>query len=86
MGAIKGMPHYATESERIRNHFYRDNYRRLIKILLLCLFVIVMLVGVIFYLVMTIPSETYYASTEDGRVIPLKSYESPRQVPRQQGQ
>ena len=56
----------------IRNQFYRDGYRTLIKI---ALFEGVAIVALVFtfivYMNLHTPVRTYFATTEDGRVIPM---------------
>ena len=66
----------AVELVRLRNNFYRDNYRKAVTWLLLFLFVIVLLIGVVFYQLKHIPPHDVYASTADGRIVLLSSYDS----------
>lgn len=61
----------ALELVRLRNNFYRDNYRKVVGALLVALIAIVALVGAVVYLVMNRPSPTYFATTDSGRIIPL---------------
>ena len=61
----------AVELVRLRNNFYRDNYRRLVGALLLLLVVIAMLVGTVFYQIKNRPEPRYFATTVDGRIMPL---------------
>ena len=56
----------------IRNQFYRDGYRTLIKIALFeGLAIVALLVTFIVYMNLHTPVRTYFATTEDGRVIPM---------------
>ena len=56
----------------IRNQFYRDGYRTLVKI---ALFQGIAIVALIFTFVVFLniytPTRTYFATTEDGRVVPM---------------
>lgn len=61
----------AAELVRLRNNFYRDNYRRLVLSLMFLLFVIVFLVGVVFYQIYNRPEPKYFATTTDGRIMQL---------------
>ncbi len=56
----------------IRNQFYRDGYRTLIKIAVIEAIAIVGLIAtfVVFLNIYT-PTRTYFATTEDGRVVPM---------------
>lgn len=61
----------AVELVRLRNNFYRDNYRRLVGALLVLLVTITLLVGVVFYQIIKRPEPKYFATTVDGRIMPL---------------
>jgi intracellular multiplication protein IcmL len=63
----------AVELVRLRNNFYRDNYRRLVGSLMVLLVVIVSLVGVVFYQIINRPEPKYFATTVDGRIMQLFS-------------
>jgi intracellular multiplication protein IcmL len=56
----------------VRNEFYRDGYRTLLKVALLEAFVIVGLIAVMLYVVhVHQPENRYFATTEDGRLMPM---------------
>ncbi|MDH5722444.1 MAG: type IVB secretion system apparatus protein IcmL/DotI [Alphaproteobacteria bacterium] len=56
----------------IRNEFYRDGYRSLLKMALLQTLVIFGLIAVMFYVVhIHQPQHFYFATTEDGRLMPM---------------
>lgn len=56
----------------IRNQFYRDGYRTLVKIALFQgISVFALIVTFIVFLNIYTPSRTYFATTEDGRVVPM---------------
>ena len=56
----------------IRNEFYRDGYRSLLKITLIQSVVIIALIGAMYYVIKVNQPENYYfATTEDGRLIPM---------------
>lgn len=61
----------AVELVRLRNNFYRDNYRRLVGCVMVLLVIVVMLVGTIFYQIANRPTPRYFATTIDGRIMPL---------------
>lgn len=61
----------AAELIRLRNNFYRDNYRRLVLSLMFLLFIVIFLVGVIFYQIYNRPESKYFATTTDGRIMQL---------------
>ena len=63
----------AVELVRLRNNFYRDNYRRLVGSLMVLLVVVVALVGVVFYQIANRPEPKYFATTVDGRIMQLFS-------------
>jgi len=56
----------------VRNEFYRDGYRSLLKIALIQVFVIIGLIGAMYFVVQTHqPENRYFATTEDGRLVPM---------------
>jgi intracellular multiplication protein IcmL len=71
----------AVELVRLRNNFYRDNYRRLVGSLLIMLMIIAVLVGTIFYQIVNRPEPKYFATTVDGRIMPLFSLSEPMLSP-----
>ncbi|EKE01389.1 MAG: IcmL protein [uncultured bacterium] len=71
----------AVELVRLRNNFYRDNYRRLVGALMVLLLVIVVLVGVVFYQIANRPEPRYFATTVDGRIMPLFPLSEPILTP-----
>ncbi|OGT07088.1 MAG: type IV secretion protein DotI [Gammaproteobacteria bacterium GWE2_37_16] len=61
----------------LRNNFYRDNYRRVVSVLLLMVLINVALVGIIFYQIANAPTPKYFATGIDGRITPLNSLDMP---------
>lgn len=62
----------------IRNEFYRDGYRVALKIVLLMTLIIFAQIGVMIYVVKTNKMEyRYFATTEDGRLIPMAPLSEP---------
>lgn len=71
----------ALELVRLRNNFYRDNYRRIILALLVLLIVDVVLVGMVFYQIANRPDPKYFATSSDGRITPLYPLDEPMIAP-----
>jgi intracellular multiplication protein IcmL len=62
----------------IRNEFYRDGYRTLLRVSILQVFIIIGLIGVMLYVVhIHQPENRYFATTEDGRLIPMVALSEP---------
>lgn len=62
----------------VRNEFYRDGYRTLLRLSVLLALIIVVLVVAIFAIVNSRqPENRYFATTEDGRLIPMVSLTQP---------
>ncbi len=59
----------ALVSVKLRNDFYRDNYRRIVIAIFLLLFIIFAQTGVIYYLLTHRPLPVYFATTNNGRVM-----------------
>lgn len=71
----------ALELVRLRNNFYRDNYRRLVGMLLLMIIVNLGLIGAIVYLITHKPVPQYFATSSDGRITPLYPLSEPVVTP-----
>lgn len=62
----------------VRNEFYRDGYRTMLRVMLLLVLVIVAQIAVMVYIVKTNKMEyRYFATTEDGRLIPMAPLSEP---------
>lgn len=62
----------------LRNEFYRDGYRLALRVAVIQCFIIIGLIGVMFYIVKVHqPENRYFATTEDGRLIPMVSLTQP---------
>lgn len=71
----------AVELVRLRNNFYRDNYRRMVIVLLVMLIINVALVGTVFYQIANRPEPRYFATTTDGRIMPIYPLSEPMWAP-----
>jgi intracellular multiplication protein IcmL len=62
----------------IRNEFYRDGYRSLLRLCLLEGVAILVLLGAMYFVIhVHQPQDRYFATTEDGRLIPMVSLAEP---------
>ncbi len=62
----------------VRNEFYRDGYRTLLKIALIQVFVVIGLIGAMYFVIQTHqPENRYFATTEDGRLVPMIALSEP---------
>jgi intracellular multiplication protein IcmL len=75
------MANDAVELVRLRNNFYRDNYRRVLLALLVLLLTVVLLVSVVFYQIYNRPTPQYFAVTTDGRIMQLFPLSQPMLSP-----
>jgi intracellular multiplication protein IcmL len=65
-------------SVTIRNEFYRDGYRSILKLAVLQSVIVLALVGAMFFVIHTHqPENRYFATTEDGRLIPMVPLNAP---------
>lgn len=69
------------ELVRLRNNFYRDNYRRVVGALLILLIINITLVGMIFYQIVNRPEPKYFATSADGRITQLYPLDMPMIAP-----
>jgi intracellular multiplication protein IcmL len=67
----------ALQVVKLRNDFYRDNYRKVVAALLLSFFIILILAGALFYIVTHPPAPRYFATSNDGRIVPLIPFDRP---------
>lgn len=67
----------ALQVVKLRNEFYRDNYRKVIAALMISFFVIFILAGALFYIVSHPPAPRYFATSKDGRIVPLVAFSQP---------
>lgn len=62
----------------IRNEFYRDGYRLALRVALVQSIAIIFLIGAMYYIISAHqPQDKYFATTVDGRVIPLVALDQP---------
>lgn len=62
----------------IRNEFYRDGYRNLLRLCLVEGLVILLLIGAMYFVInVHQPQDRYFATTEDGRLIPMVALNEP---------
>jgi intracellular multiplication protein IcmL len=69
--------HDAVALVRMRNAFYRDNYRRLVIILLMAIVILFLMVGALVYVVTHPPKPKYFATNTQGRLVPLVALNKP---------
>ena len=67
----------ALQVVKLRNEFYRDNYRKVVAALLLSFFILLVLVAALFYIVSHPPAPRYFATSSDGRLAPLVPFSQP---------
>ena len=62
----------------VQNEFYRDGYRLCLRIAVLQCFIIFALIGAMFFVIAAYqPENRYFATTEDGRLIPMVALSQP---------
>lgn len=62
----------------IRNEFYRDGYRLALRVAVIQCFIIFGLIGAMFFIIhVHQPENRYFATTEDGRLIPMVPLSQP---------
>ncbi len=62
----------------LRNEYYRDGYRKALRIAVVQCFIILGLIGAMFFVIhVHQPENRFFATTEDGRVIPMVALSQP---------
>jgi intracellular multiplication protein IcmL len=69
----------AVKIVQLRNEFYRDNYHRVMFVLLLSIVINLALGALIFYMYTHPPSPKYFATSINGRITPLYALDKPNQ-------
>ncbi|OGT38596.1 MAG: hypothetical protein A3F12_06900 [Gammaproteobacteria bacterium RIFCSPHIGHO2_12_FULL_38_14] len=62
------------EKASFQSDFYRDQFRKLLRWLIVAIVVIFILIAAIIYFVLFAPPEPYYISTTEGRVISISQH------------
>lgn len=65
------------ELVRLRNNFYRDNYRRVLGLLLLAIITVIILTVSLIYIVIHPPAPKYFATDSQGRLVEMKALTQP---------
>ena len=61
-----------------RNEYYRDGYRMALRVAVVQSFIIILLIGAMYYVInVHQPEDKYFATTVDGRVIPMVELDKP---------
>lgn len=61
-----------------RNEFYRDGYRTILRVAVIEAIIIIALIGMMFFIVSNSkPQNVYFATTNDGRVVPMVALNEP---------
>lgn len=67
----------AVEVVKLRQTFYQDNHKKVVWLLLLSVFIILVLSGSLVYVIANPPKPKYFATTVDGRIMPLVPLDQP---------
>jgi intracellular multiplication protein IcmL len=69
------------ELTRLRNNFYRDNYRKIMMLLMVFTILLAVLVSSLLYLFFNRPEPKYFAATASGRILNLVPLNRPTVTP-----
>lgn len=67
----------ALQLVRMRNDFYKDNYRRVLGLLIMAIVIIAMLTSVLVYMLTHPPAPKYFATDSQGRLLPVLPLNEP---------
>lgn len=65
------------EQVKKQKFFYRDAYRKVAKLLVVCQFIIIVLIALLFYFATHQPVPGFYASSSNGIITPLRPLNQP---------
>jgi hypothetical protein len=57
---------------QLQSDFYRNQYHRIIRWLIVAIVTIFILIIGILYIILSHPTRQYYASTSEGRILPME--------------
>lgn len=55
----------------LQSDFYRDKYRKTLRLIMINIFIMYILIAIIMYLILFQTKPTYYANTTDGRILSM---------------
>ena len=58
---------------RLSSNFYRDQFRNTLNWLIAMVVLMFMLIAAIIYVLFTVPEQTYFANTTQGKILPMPS-------------
>lgn len=59
------------EIARLQSDFYRDQFHKILRWLIVSVFIIFVLLGAVIYVILVQPSIQYYANTTDGQLLDM---------------
>ena len=59
------------EIARLQSDFYRDQYRKILRWLIVCVFIMFFLIAAIIYKILFKPTPDYYANTSQGKILAM---------------
>lgn len=66
-----------SEIARLQSDFYRDQFRRMVRWLMMSVLLMLLLTAAIIYSILVQPARSYYANTAEGRIILMPAEVSP---------
>jgi hypothetical protein len=57
------------EIARLQSDFYRNQFRKILRWLMMSIFVMYALIAAIFYFILVAPPQSYYGNTTDGKIL-----------------
>ncbi len=58
-----------SDNARLQSDFYRDQFRRMLRWLMMSMMLMILLVLCIIYFILAQPHQDYYANTSEGRIM-----------------
>lgn len=56
---------------RLQSDFYRDQFRKVLRWLMVSVFIMFILIATIIYLILFQPPQRYYANTSEGKILAM---------------
>lgn len=66
-----------SEIARLQSDFYRDQFRRMVRWLMVSVVIMLLLTAAIIYSILVQPARSYYANTTEGRIMLMPAEVNP---------
>lgn len=59
------------DNARLQSDFYRDQFRKMLRLLIVCIGIMFILIAAIIYFILFQPAPDFYANTTEGKILKM---------------